>query len=544
MSINEKSHTIGEHDPGPRMELPTLAALPAPTSQSDMEKESQSDDGAKPTATDPSSEHAAEKPFDLSRLQSSIIIFNLAGMSFLNTLGSGILTIALPRISEDIGLAEHLLLWPASVYALAAGCLLLIFGAVADVIGAKLVWVTGSFLYVVFTMAVGLSQTGIQIIVFRTLLGVAVSMCLPTAVSLTTNTFGRGIWRNIAFASIGMGQPIGYSVGLILGGVFTDTIGWRWGFYISAILNVVISLCAIWALPSIKRNTAKPMLRQLTEDIDWIGAFILSIALGILLYVLAMTTSSYRRFSDVQNIVLFTVAMIMLIVFPMYMRYQVRKGKPAIIPNKLWRNVPFTTTCVAVFFCWAAFNAFQYFATLYFQRVLSITALQTSVRFLPMVVIGTSVNVVTGVLVSRVQVRTLVVVSAILTLPASLLMATIHTDWSYWRAAFWAMALSPVHPDVLFTVSNLIISNAYPGEEQSLAGGVFNQVSQIGNSVGLALTAAIAASITEHDDATGVDALLKGYRAVFWTIFASMGVVVVVTFFGLKKGGLVGSKGS
>ncbi|KAL8865639.1 MAG: hypothetical protein Q9198_009225 [Flavoplaca austrocitrina] len=161
-----------------------------------------------------------------------------------------------------------------------------------------------------------------------------------------------------------------------------------------------------------------------------------------------------------------------------------------------------------------------------------------------MVVIGTSVNVITGVLVSRVQVRTLVVVSAILTLPASLLMATIHTDWSYWRAAFWAMALSPVHPDVLFTVSNLIISNAYPGEEQSLAGGVFNQVSQIGNSVGLALTAAIAASITEHDSATGVEALLKGYRAVFWTIFASMGVVVVVTFFGLKRGGLVGSKGS
>ncbi|KAL8942676.1 MAG: hypothetical protein Q9216_001530 [Gyalolechia sp. 2 TL-2023] len=104
------------------------------------------------------------------------------------------------------------------------------------------------------------------------------------------------------------------------------------------------------------------------------------------------------------------------------------------------------------------------------------------------------------------------------------------------------MALSPVHPDVLFTVSNLIISNAFPGEEQSLAGGVFNQVSQIGNSVGLAFTAAIAASITEHDHSTGVDALLKGYRAVFWTIFASMAIVVVVAFYGLKKGGLVGSK--
>ncbi|KAL8706377.1 MAG: hypothetical protein Q9201_000585 [Fulgogasparrea decipioides] len=361
----------------------------------------------------------------LSRLKSTLIIITLAGMSFLNTLGSGLLTTALPRIAQDIGLQENLLLWPASVYALAAGCLLLIFGAVADVVGAKLVWVTGSFLYVVFTLAVGLSQTGIQIILFRTLLGLAVSMCLPAAVSLTTNTFPRGQWRNMAFASIGMGQPVGYSVGLILGGVFTDTIGWRWGFYASAIINSLISVCAIWVLP---------------------------------------------------------------------------------------------------------------------PRVLSLSALQTSIRFLPMTIVGLSVNIVTGLLISRVQVRTLVVVSAIITCVASPLMATIHTDWSYWRAAFWAMLLSPVHPDVLFTVSNLIISNAYPGEEQSLAGGVFNQVSQIGNSVGLAVTAAIAASVTEHSTATGADALLKGYRAVFWTVFASMAVVVVVAFFGLKKGGLVGSK--
>ncbi|KAL8648885.1 MAG: hypothetical protein Q9226_005802, partial [Calogaya cf. arnoldii] len=114
---------MGEHGPRPEIELPTLAALSAPTSHSDPEKESQSDDEAKPSAKDPPSEHTTEKVRDLSRLQSSTIIFNLAGMSFLNTLGSGLLTIALPRISQDIGLDEHLLLWPASVYALAAGCL-------------------------------------------------------------------------------------------------------------------------------------------------------------------------------------------------------------------------------------------------------------------------------------------------------------------------------------------------------------------------------------------------------------------------------------
>ena len=67
-----------------------------------------------------------------------------------------------------------------------------------------------------------------------------------------------------------------------------------------------------------------------------------------------------------------------------------------------------------------------------------------------MTVVGLAVNILTGFLISRIQVRTLVVVSAILTLPASVLMATIHTHWSFWRVSFWAMLLSPVHPDGKF----------------------------------------------------------------------------------------------
>lgn len=299
-----------------------------------------------------------------AKLKAITVIVTLAGMSFLNTMGSGILISALPRIADDVNLDEGFLLWPASVYALAAGCLLLIFGAIADVIGAKLVWVTGSFLYVVFTVAVGFSQTGAQLIVFRTFLGIAVSMCLPTAVGLITNTFPRGTWRNIAFASNGMGQPLGYSLGLILGGIFTDTIGWRWSFYMSAIINFGIATAAIWVLPSVYRPSEKKWSRRLIEDIDWVGAIVLSAALGILLYVLATTTSSYRRLSDSRNIVLLVVSIVLLFCFPTWMHFQVKKGRPAIIPNRLWKNAAFTTTCVSVFFCWASLNAIQYFTTL------------------------------------------------------------------------------------------------------------------------------------------------------------------------------------
>ncbi|CAM1504557.1 Fc.00g021480.m01.CDS01 [Cosmosporella sp. VM-42] len=156
---------------------------------------------------------------------------------------------------------------------------------------------------------------------------------------------------------------------------------------------------------------------------------------------------------------------------------------------------------------------------------------------------GASVNVITGFLISRVKVRTLAVVSALISMVAAPLMATVDVGENFWLAPFWAMFLSPVNPDVLFTVSNLVISDAYPPEMQSLAGGVFNEVAQFGNSVGLAITAAIAASVTEHSGTEErLDALMKGYRAAFWTVFASCATVTVVVWFGLRKGGIVGRK--
>lgn len=210
-----------------------------------------------------------------------------------------------------------------------------------------------------------------------------------------------------------------------------------------------------------------------------------------------------------------------------------------------------------------------------------LSALQSSLRFIPHAVSGALVNIATAYLISRVKVRTLAVVSALITMVAAPLMATVDVGENYWFAPFWAMILSPVNPDgtflsifyyerptciriwgvcgvgvrmreheltvgwnlVLFTVSNLVISREFPPEMQSLAGGVFNEVSQFGNSVGLAITASIAASVTERsgiEDDTA--ALMKGYRAAFWTIFASCTTVTLVVWFGMKKGGIVGKK--
>lgn len=120
-------------------------------------------------------------------------------------------------------------------------------------------------------------------------------------------------------------------------------------------------------------------------------------------------------------------------------------------------------------------------------------------------------------------------------------MATAAMDEDYWLRLFWALLLCPVNPWVLFSVSSMVISDAFPQEIQSLAGGVFNEVAQFGNSVGLAVTATIAASVTEHSARrVEKEALMDGFRAAFWTVLSSTAIVLVVTFLGFRKIGIIG----
>jgi hypothetical protein len=93
---------------------------------------------------------------------------------------------------------------------------------------------------------------------------------------------------------------------------------------------------------------------------------------------------------------------------------------------------------------------------------------------------------------------------------------------------------------VLFSISNLLISDAFPMEVQSLAGSLINEVAQFGNSVGLAVTAAIAASVTKHSPNNDLRGEMEGFRAAFWSIFASTAMVLVISCAGFRNAGIAG----
>lgn len=191
------------------------------------------------------------------------------------------------------------------------------------------------------------------------------------------------------------------------------------------------------------------------------------------------------------------------------------------------------------------FNTVAFFATLLMQRTQHVPALETSLRFLPLVVFSVAANFVAGYLVDKVRASTLCLFATALSAIAPLLFALLNPAWPYWAAIFPAMCLLPLSSDLLFNISNLVITATFPAADQALAGGVFATVSQLGSSIGLAVTAAIAAGVTTREGEGGGEGgmgMLDGYRAAFWTCFAAAVASCAVSGLGLRRSGKVGLK--
>lgn len=256
-------------------------------------------------------------------------------------------------------------------------------------------------------------------------------------------------------------------------------------------------------------------------------------------------TGSTSDISQPSSVAPLSLAFALIPVFILWIDRQERLGRPAIIPNTIWHNKIFTTICIAVFMTWGAFNAIETMLTFYFQNAQRLNATQTSLRFLPAPVSGVAANIVIGTIVAKYRANYLVVITSLVSSMAPFVMTFAKPTSSYWSAGFLANLLNPVGADGLYTISNLLITSVFPSKTQGLAGGVFNTVSQIGKSVGLALVAVIASSITaksDYSNKTSPDALMMGYNATFWFCFALSLVTPLVSLWGLRNIGKVGHK--
>ncbi|KAF9639941.1 integral membrane protein [Lasiodiplodia theobromae] len=476
----------------------------------------------------------------LSLFRLGTIAAAITGVLVASSMTTGLITVALPTMAKDLEIPEHLLLW----------CVVFFFfffflsGAIADYVGSRIVYLVGCLFLSLSMLASGLAQNSTQIIVFRGCQGVAASCCLPTAVSLMSEYFPGGRRRNVGFAIMGAGQPLGFSLGLFLSGFFVDSIGWRYSWYLAAAVAMAVFVVAIWALPR-KRAEVRYSWGGLFRQLDVVGAGMASACLGILSYVLAMISDGPSQIRQGRNIALLCIAGALLPSFIFWMDLRTKRNMTALIPNALWKKTAFSTICVMVFFTWAVLNAVNFYSSLFFQDVQSLPALQTSLRFLPNAISGIILSIGTGMILHKFSAYWIVLAASVISALSPMLFAIAEPTWSYWYAQFWAMLLSAVAVDVLFVVSTLVITNIFPPSTQALAGAVFNTVAQFGGAVGLAVMAVISSNVTEQSDyavKTSPPALLEGYRAAFWACFAAMILSVGIGCAGLRDVGKFGVK--
>jgi MFS family permease len=304
----------------------------------------------------------ASSPIQTKSARANFIILQVSTITFLTSISTGMIVVGLPRIAADLDLPEQLYLWPSSVFGLTAGSTLLLAGAVADVLGARLVDIVGCTLLGVCTLACGFSRTGIQLVLFRAFQGVATAIHLPCSVSLVTQYVPSGKARNIGFACLGLAMPLGFSIGLVLGGVLVDTVGWRLGYYVTGGVMLVQAAAGFKVIPP--ANKTQNVRSKLLNEIDWFGAMIACASLAMFSYVLAILSADSNNIREPVAIAMLAVSIALMVVFPFWMRFQENRGRPALVPNYLWKNMPFSSICALTVLTWGVQNSMELFSSL------------------------------------------------------------------------------------------------------------------------------------------------------------------------------------
>ena len=179
------------------------------------------------------------------------LIFTLVAIAqFMVVLDIAITNVALPSIRHDLSFTNSSLQWVITAYALTFGGFLLLGGRVADLFGRRRTLLTGMAAFTLFSLLIGISQSAAQLIVLRALQGSAAAFMSPAALSIVLVTFRDGPERNKALGFWTLVATGGAAVGLLLGGVLTEYLGWRWNFFVNVPVGVLMALAIAKFVPA------------------------------------------------------------------------------------------------------------------------------------------------------------------------------------------------------------------------------------------------------------------------------------------------------
>lgn len=463
------------------------------------------------------------------------ILILLALAQFMVVLDTSIVNVALPAIQRAFHLTESNLQWIVTGYTLTFGGFLLFGGRAADLFGRRRLFMIGTVLFGIASLLDGISQSGGMLIALRAAQGLAAALMSPAALSIVLVTYREGHERNTALSVWGAVASGGAAAGVLLGGIITEYLGWRWNFFI----NVPISLGVLYAawrlLPAHESE-------ETHNSLDLPGAVSITGAMMLLVYGLVEAPSHGWTADSTLG---YLGAAVALLIF--FIANELRSSHP-LMPLRIFRIRNITGANLTMMPIVAGMFSTFFFTSLYVQTVLGYSPVKTGLSFLVIpVCIAISATQIPR-LVKRVGYKPILMVSPLVVALSLFLMAHIPVQGNYLHNLLPSFILLGLGMGATFVPITIAATSGVSGRESGLASGLLNTSQQIGGALGLAILTGVAASSTagflKHaahpGKLTPIVAQIHGFHAAFYVASAFMVGAAAIATFVLKQRGSQG----
>ena len=436
-----------------------------------------------------------------------------------------IVNIALPSAQQDLGFTDDSRQWIITAYALAFGSLLLLGGRIGDLFGRKWTFIGGLLGFAVASALGGAAGSFGVLVAARALQGLFGAMLAPSALSLLSTIFTEPAERGKAFGIFGAIAGGGAAVGLLLGGILTEWLSWRWCLYVNLLFAVPTALAGFRLLVNVPHPDRPPL--------DLPGTATASAGLFALVY--GFSNSETHSWGHPVTIIMLGAAVALLTVFVVL---ESRAAHP-LLPLRVVADRVRGGSYLAIGISGIALFAVFLFLTYFLQQTKGFSPIETGLGFLPMtaaiMITATSVNIR---FLNRVGPRPLLVLGMSLGALAMVWFAQLTPSSSYAGHVLPGLLVMGVGMGNIFAPAFASATFGVDPRDSGVASALVNTMQQIGGSIGTALLSSIFASAVssyaegkQPSPQLVADAAVHGYTVAFWVaagVFA-FGAVVVGT---------------
>jgi EmrB/QacA subfamily drug resistance transporter len=423
---------------------------------------------------------------------------------FMVILDATIVNVALPSIQNGLHFTTSSLQWIVNAYTLVFGGFLLLGGRASDLFGRQRLFIAGVIIFTAASLMNGVATSSGMLVGGRALQGFGAALVSPAALSIVTTTFAEGAERTKALGVWSAIAAGGSAVGLIVGGMLTEWLSWRWVFFINLPIGIAAALLSLRFVPN-SRAEEKP------DTADIAGA--VSVTGGLLVLVYALVKAQSYGWGSGKTIGLGALALALLVSFVLV---ELRSKAP-LIRLGIFKLRSLSGSNAAMLFVFSGLFAMFYFASLYLQQVLGYGPLRAGFAFLPFtfgIVIGAG-----GAqqLIQRIGIRTVTYIGLTLGVIGLALFTQLPTHGSYLVNVFPTIVIVSIGMGLAFVPLTLLATTNVDDADAGLASGLFNTSQQVGGALGLAVLSTLASSQTSR--LTGGSGPVIGHSAALTSGF-------------------------